>query len=61
MQAAKLFEQGHPPAAVVHQFQVSWQTATRWYHAWRRQGTLGCAVPGERGGAYGWMHGPAKA
>jgi hypothetical protein len=35
MQAARLFEQGHPPATVVHRFLVSWQTAARWYHVWQ--------------------------
>lgn len=49
MQAAKLFQQGHPPATVVHRLQVSWQTATRWYQTWRRQGQAGLHGAGRAG------------
>jgi transposase len=49
LQAAKLFEQGRPPATVVHRFQVSWQTASRWYHVWRRQGQAGLRGAGRAG------------
>jgi transposase len=49
MQAAELFAQGHSPAAVVHRFHVSWQTATRWHHAWRRQGRAGLRGAGRAG------------
>jgi len=49
MQAAKLFAQGHPPATVVHRFRVSWQTASRWYHAWRRLGHAGLRGAGRAG------------
>ena len=37
MQAARLFQQGHPPATIVHQFHVSWQTAGRCYYIWQRR------------------------
>jgi transposase len=41
MQAAQWFAQGHPPATVVHCLRVSWQTASRWYHTWKRHGRSG--------------------
>lgn len=47
--AAALFEQGHPPATVVHRLQVSWQTASRWYHTWRRHGRPGLRAAGRAG------------
>ena len=47
--AAALFAQGHPPATVVHRLQVSWQTASRWYHTWRRQGRQGLRAAGRAG------------
>jgi transposase len=49
LQAAQLFQQGHPPATIVHQFHVSWQTASRWYHTWRRRGRAGLHGAGRAG------------
>ncbi len=49
IEAAELFRQGHPPATVVHRFHVSWQTASRWYHTWRRQGRAGLRAAGRAG------------
>lgn len=49
MQAVEWFEQGYPPATVVHRFQVSWQTASRWYHTWRRKGRAGLRAAGRAG------------
>jgi transposase len=49
MQAAQLFAQGHPPATIVHRFQVSWQTASRWYHTWKRHGRARLRAAGRAG------------
>jgi len=49
LDAGKLFQQGHPPATIVHHFQVSWQTASRWYDAWRRRGPAGLRGAGRAG------------
>lgn len=49
MQAAKLFTQGQPQAEVVHQLQVSRQTASRWHAAWRRKGRRALKGAGRAG------------
>ena len=49
MQAARLFEQGHPQAEVVRRLKVSRPTAHRWHHAWRRRGRKGLAGTGRVG------------
>lgn len=48
-EAAKLFEKGQPQAEVVRRFKTSRQTASRWYHAWRKHGLTGLKGAGRAG------------
>lgn len=48
-QAAGLFARGHRQADVVRHLKVSRQTASRWYHAWRRAGPAGLHGAGRAG------------
>jgi transposase len=49
LEAAALFAQGRCQADVVHQLNVSRQTASRWYAAWRRDGKEGLKGAGRAG------------
>ncbi len=47
--AGRLFAHGHRQAEVVHRLDVSRQTASRWYGAWRRDGEAGLRGAGRAG------------
>jgi len=47
--AAELFRQGLDQASVVHRLHVSRQTASRWHHAWRRNGRAALKAAGRAG------------
>jgi transposase len=49
LQAARLFQQGHPQAEVARRLGVSRQTASRWHARWRQGGRAGLAGPGRWG------------
>jgi transposase len=49
MQAAVLFEEGRSQADVARILQVSRQSASRWFHAWKRQGARGIEGAGRAG------------
>ena len=48
-EAAQLFGRGQSQAAVMRAFEVSRQTAHRWYHAWHQQGRTGLKAAGRLG------------
>lgn len=49
MEAARLFSEGHPQAAMVRRLKVSRPTAHRGYRAWRRRGCRGLKGAGRAG------------
>lgn len=49
MRAAALFEEGKSQAEVVHLLDVSRQTASRWFDAWKRKGKAGLQGAGRAG------------
>jgi len=49
MAAARLFAQGHRQAEVARRLDVSRQTTSRWYQAWRQKGRSGLKGAGRAG------------
>lgn len=48
-QAARFFRLGKPQAFVARTLQVSRQSVSRWYHAWKRGGTTALRAAGRAG------------